>query len=669
VERWASDLDAMSAASVNALRVGDFAWGRLEPRENQWDFAWLDHFLSLAHGHDIRILLIPPLRCAPAWLVAKDPTIQIVNEAGVRLEFGSRYTFCINHPLLMAKGLAVTERMARRYAEHPAVMGWHLDNEYGDEPDCHCEVCRAQWHGWLRQNYGDIAQLNRAWGTAFWSLQFLDFAQVPTPKLTKTHHNPALLLAWRRFRSQCTVDLMRQQAQVCRSCNPQLPVTTNLQCLWNPRTDYFALRGLLDVAGMNYYPPYGEGTRDNALGMAVVRGCVGPGFHIHELRNSPHAVPGRANNTPAPGEIERLTLHTVANGADAVFYFQWAGVPFGAEQTHGAIVDYDGRPRRAYAECQRIGEKLRNISPLLAGTAVRSDIAVIYDFPTRWLMLSGEEWLGPPDLYLNHARKLYNVIRELGVNCAAVGRAGDWAGYRLLIVPMLDCINDALVQKLIHYVESGGVLVWHPLSGIRNQDAEIYPTRLHPELEGLFGLRVREYATAGADEKRALAWNGRTYGGEWFMDLPERSTAKVVATYGEGWMDGTPAVCENAVGLGRAVYCTTFAEAEFYRDFFAQLIGEAGVRPILGGAPPAAIEVTERSHLDGRRLVFLINTTRHRQTMELNQPWYDVWNDEPMSGQVVFPPWGVRIGLARHEGTPITPPAIRSHDWESSRTG
>ncbi|MCU0791509.1 MAG: beta-galactosidase [Opitutaceae bacterium] len=640
---WSADLDTMVAAHVNALRLGDFAWSRLEPRDGEYDFGWLDRYLDLAHRKGVSVLLIPPLRCPPAWLFNQDKSMAIVNESGVALGFGSRYTFCINHPLFRRKGLELASRMAERYAKHPAVIGWHLDNEYGDEPDCHCPVCAAKWRDWLRNRYGTIEALNAAWGTVFWTMEFDDFEQIHTPRLTKTYHNTGLLQAWRHFRSDCTVEIVGLHAEAVRRHDPVRPITTNLQCLHNPRTNYHHLRKHLDVVGMNYYPAYGPTARANSLGIAVNRGVLGKNIHIHELRNGPHAVPGRPNNAPAPGEIERLTLHTIANGADAIFYFQWTAVRFGPEQSHGTPTGYDGLPNRNYPEVQRIGQKLARIAPALAGTEVRSDVAVIYDFPSRWAMQTGEEWTGPAALHNDHAKKIYNAIRLLGVNCDAIGRDGPFASYKLIVAPFLSCLDEALVDRLVDYVQLGGTLVFHPLCGMKNADTEIYPRRLHPKLEKLFGIDVRDFTTAGPGERAPFSWAGGESHGELFVDLVKPGEATVAARFRGGWWDGYPAVTERCAGAGRAVWIATFADEVFYRDWIADQLARIGVRSPLGYVPPAGIEVAQRVAEDGRALLFLINTTAERQSLTLPAPMRDLWNEDALSGEVSFEPWQVRI--------------------------
>lgn len=642
-ECWAADLDLMREAGFNALRVGDFAWKRFEPQEGEYRFDWLDRFIELASARGIDLLLVAPLRCAPAWMVEKDPTIQIVNEAGVRLEFGSRYTFCINHPWLREKGLMLARAMAQRYGSHRSVIGWHLDNEYGDEPDCHCDICRASWHRWLTDRYETTDRLNAAWGTVFWGLEFDRFAQVPTPRLTKTYHHPSLLLNWRRFRSACTVQLVGEHAAAIRA-HSAAPITTNLQNLWNPRTDYTALAEHLDHVGMNYYPPFGQPWLTSSAGMAVMRGCrSGQGFDLHELRNGPHAVPGRSDNTPEPGEIERLVLHGIGHGADAIYFFQWSAVPFGPEQTHGTLVGYDGKPKAAWRECAAIGKKLRQLAPRIAGTRVSSEIAVLHDFTTRWATHGGTEWVGPPELALDHTRRVYAAVRRKGYNCDAIGAVHDFGRYKLLVVPMLTCVDDALCDRLCAFVENGGTLLWHPLSGLKNPDAVIHPARLHPKLEALFGLSAREYATMGPDKPRRLRWGTNTYAVEWFADLPESKDAEVLGRFEDGWFANTPALLRRRHGEGHAIYLAGFAEAALYSDLLTHLADDLELRPILGLNPPSEIELIERSHPDGRRLVFMINASAAPQRLTIDQSLHDVWRGQMLEHEVDFCPWQVRV--------------------------
>lgn len=639
--RWEYDLDMMAGAAVTALRVGEFAWTRFEPVEGHYDFSWMDRFAELALKRGIRLLFCPPFRTAPAWLVEKEPAIKLETDYNIRLEFGSRYSFCINHPRYRELGGALAGALAAHYEKTPYVLGWHLDNEIGDEPDCHCPICRAKFQDWLKSKYGTIAHLNREWGNVFWNLEYSHFGQVPTPRVSKTVQSPAHNMNWRHFRSDCSIELINLLAEKIREQGVKLPITTNFQ-VWNHATDYYEAARQLDVCGTNYYPPYGKpGAHEYAL--ANVRSYKKQNFGVYELRNGAHAIPGAAGNTPAPGEVMRLTMHTVAHGADALYYFRWRSCPFGAEQSHGTITDYDGHPKRIYAEVAETGKGLKRIWPLLKGTTVESQVATLFDIPTAWVEETGWAFHGPFGLYMEHYTKVRQAIRKRNFNCDAVGRYGDFGAYKVLVVSQLSPVDDELADKLVRFVQEGGTLVWHPACGIKNMETAIYPERLHPLLHEMFGVEVREFATSQASEPAAFQYGGEKYNGGLFYDLPVLKGAESLGEYVGTWFAKTPAVTARKFGKGRAIYVMTFAEERFYTDFLATVCAEAGVKPVLDLPLNENLEIAERSAADGRRLVFLLNYADQEQFIDLPAPMEDIWNQEKVTGRCGIKPCGVRV--------------------------
>jgi beta-galactosidase len=353
-------------------------------------------------------------------------------------------------------------------------------------------------------------------------------------------------------------------------------------------------------------------------------------------------IPGEGGNQPAPGEVERLVMHCVANGADATFFFRWRACPFGCEQSHGTLTDYDGRPKRVYAEAQRVYERLARLDETLAGTTVQSDVGVLLDFPTRWVMETGVRWNGPRGLYTGLCRKLFRAARANGVNCDAVGRDGEFGEYKLLIVPALATMDDRLAARFRAFVEGGGTLVWHPLSGIKDEEATIYPARLHPEMKRLLGADITDFATAGPDEAIPFTWSGREYHGTAFCDLPVLQGAGARGEFTKTWYQGTPAVTEARAGKGSAVYVMTYASDEFYRDLLGLLLSDAAIPRILGTDLPAGVEVAER-RAGNRRLVFLLNANASEVRIVLPQPMRDVYHEEDVEVCTWLPPFGVRV--------------------------
>ncbi|WP_168928912.1 beta-galactosidase [Paenibacillus dokdonensis] len=643
---WTEDLSLMQTAGLNAVRIGEFAWTRLEPAEGRYDMEWLDEFIKTAARYAVYIVLCPPMRTVPAWLVEKNPSIRIETSEGVLLEYASRYSFCINHPLLRQRSSALASVLAQRYGDHPFVAGWHLDNEIGDEPDCHCPVCKEHWQNWLKSKYKNIDNLNQAWGTVFWSMEYCHFGQISTPRATKTVFNPSMMQAWRQFRSSVNTEVVKLLADAIQ---PQLSnisyISTNNQMPWNNHTDYYEMAELLDITGTNYYPPYGENCRSLAFGLAANRSFKKAPFHVYELRSEGHSIIGAASNTPEPGELERLTLHTIANGADAVFYFPWKRFPYGAEQNHGALTDYAGKPTRIYHECERIGSKLRRIASMLSGSMVVSDIAVLYDFPSRWHAEEPSPWTGETGLYMKQVNTLYHTVRNLGFNCDAVGRNGNFTAYKLLLVPMLPLVDDELVHKLAEFTASGGIILFHPMCGIKDMDACYYPDRMHEGLKELLGLRHLETASSSASHPVYFTWRNHQYHGRFFQELIKSEGCSVEGEFASEWYADYPAVIKNKFGKGESWMVTTFAEESFYKDLIGSLTSSLGISEILGVGvtPPSELEVTLREAADGTSFIFILNCTNKTVGMELTNTYPDIWNEESVSGEIMFAPHQVRI--------------------------
>jgi len=273
---------------------------------------------------------------------------------------------------------------------------------------------------------------------------------------------------------------------------------------------------------------------------------------------------------------------------------------------------------------------------------------VLHDFPTWWVMDSGAHWNGPTGLYAKLAQQAFEALRSVRVNVDALAIHQDFSPYRLIVLPVLSTIDDTGAQKLVDYVKKGGTLVWHPLTGIKDPDTRIYPERLHPLLQELLGVEIHEFATLGENETVPFTWNGSTYQGRWFCDLPNISTnlpgpARASGKYQQTWFSGTPAVLKREVGRGRVLYVTTFAEPAFYHDLFDWLCPQAGIEPILEGDIPEGVEVTARSDSSGHRFIFVHNLNSRQKVLKLTRAYEDVYHQEKVGPRVTLPPFGVRI--------------------------
>lgn len=221
------DMRLMKLANCNEMSVGIFAWSALEPEEGKFDFSFLDKAMDDIYAAGGRVILATPSGARPAWLAQKYPEVLRVRPDGIRNEFGARENHCFTSPVYRAKVRIINEKLAERYAGHPALIAWHISNEYGG--DCRCPLCRAAFREWLKAKYGTLERLNREWWTSFWAHTFTDWEQIvpPGPLGDKGLHG--LNIDWRRFVTDQTVDFMNAEIDAVRKYTPDIPVTSNLK--------------------------------------------------------------------------------------------------------------------------------------------------------------------------------------------------------------------------------------------------------------------------------------------------------------------------------------------------------------------------------------------------------------------------------------------------------
>ncbi len=652
-ERWPVDVHMMAEAGFNVARLAEFAWSKLEPEEGRFDFAWLDRALAILADHGIRSVLGTPTASPPPWLMAGDPKMFRVREDGQRLTYGNRREYCPNHPRYREHSRRIVTALAEHYAGHQAVLGWQIDNEFGDR--CYCPVCRQAFAGWLEQRYASPDELNRAWGTVFWGHEYQDWAEIPTPALTGNAPNPGLALDYARFCSDSYVDYQKQQVDILRRQCPGQFVTHNLMGFGYSQLEYYDLARDLDFVAWDNYPrtqwralAEADGSAP-ALGHDTMRGLKGgPGgqnFWVMEEQSGPGgwqmiSVP------PRPGDIRLWAYQAIAHGADAIVYFRWRTARFGTEQYWHGVLDHHGQPGRRYAEVKQMGDELKRIGDSILGTAIRSEVAMLQDYDARWaFQIQGNN---PGFAYPQHFNDVYRALRAQQVSLDVISPRHDLATYRLVVAPALHVVSPALAEKLEHFVAEGGVLVLTARSGVKDLANKVVDGYLPGLLAGLAGAHVEDYDSlpqgarvglepelAGpnlpADSRFATTW----------CDILVADVAQVAVRYAEEYYAGRPAITLNRYGKGQVVYIGTLGPAGLFDALAPWLLGLAGVSP--GWPVPAGVEVAERRRGE-ERLLFVLNHTGRAQQISLPRAYSDrLDGGKTVSGQVTLPARGVMI--------------------------
>ncbi|QSQ42441.1 beta-galactosidase [Xanthomonas translucens pv. undulosa] len=638
--QWERDLTLMQAAHVRVVRIGEFAWSRMEPREGQYDFAWLDRAIAAAARHHIVVVLGTPTAAPPAWLTQAYPDTLRVGQDGVRDEHGNRQQFSFASARYRRFAHAIAEQMAQRYGRNRHVVGWQLDNEYAQasfDPEA-----KVQFHAWLQRKYGSIEALNRRWATAYWSQTYNDFAQIP---VREDEENPALLLEWKRFVSATWTDYSRNQIDAIRPhADPRQFITTNTMG-WFAGFDAYTVHDVLDIAA---WDDYVAGERydwvDNAARHDLTRGYKQRNYWVMETQ--PGFVNWRATNVALrKGQVRAMAWQAVAHGADAVSYWQWRAAPNGQEEYHGTLVGADGEPVPVYAEIQQVGAEFAKAGAALAGTTPHAEVALINDFDSRWA-LGFQKHSADFDPVVQ-MKSFYRPLRQQAQVVDVVSALAPLDGYKLVVAPSLNVLSEVQAQRLTAYVERGGHLVLGPRSAMKNADNGLQPQRQPGPLGELLGGRVQQFYALDKPIPVAGA-AGQGSAKIWAEQLQARAAqTEVPLRYGQanGWLDGAPAVLTRRVGKGRISYVGAWLDDATLDRLTGDWLRDAQVRVPLADVPQD-VEVGVRS--DGRRRVLvLINHGSDAQQVRLPAPMRSLLATGAASDMVQLAPEDVAVLDAR----------------------
>ncbi len=528
--RWPQDASMMREIGISKVRVGEFAWSRLEPAPGAYDMKWLRQAIDTLGAAGLEVVLGTPTATPPKWLVDSLPDMAPLDAQGRARKFGSRRHYCFSHAGYAQECDRIVTRLAEEFGEHPAVVAWQTDNEYGchDTVESYSEAARAAFRLWCEAKYGSIASLNEAWGNVFWSMELSGFTEIELPNLTVTTPNPAHLLDFQRFSSDQVAAFNRRQCEIIRRYSPGRAILHNFMGAF-VAFDHFTLSRDLDLAAWDSYPlgflersPRSEAfkARQRRIGDPdfqafhhdLYRACGRGRWQVMEQQ--PGAVNWAPwNAAPAQGALRLWSFEAFAAGAETVSFFRWRQAPFAQEQMHEGLLLPNGDPGPAF---DAVAEIARELDALNAKVETeRSKVALIFDYESAFAW--NIERQGQDFDYFELMLSFYRGLRRLGLSidiAPATPQAVEER--RLVVIPALFCADESFVEALAN---SSAALLIGPRSGAKTPNFQI-PSELPPgRLQRLIDVKAHGVESLRPGSDVAVEGGGAFAGWREFLRL------------------------------------------------------------------------------------------------------------------------------------------------------
>lgn len=639
------DIRLMKKAHVNCVTLGVFSWAMLEPSEGNYQFEWLEEIIDKLYANGIRTILATPTGAMPHWLTTGYEETMQVRADGSRNLPGRRHNFCYTSVKMREKAHEIDRRLAQMAGKHQGVMMWHISNEMGGnfaDSACHCEQCQEAFREWLKNRYGTLEELNKAWWTIFWSHVYTDWSQIHSP----VPHGECLVhglnLDWHRFVTYQMTDFLKSEIAALREYSG-LPATTNFMFFFQP-LDYFELQKELDVISWDSYPFWHKYKDEvpaavkTAAYHSMMRSMKKKPFMLME--SSPSVINWRQNNpVKHPGMHMLSSMQAVAHGSNTVQYFQWRKGRGSFEKFHGAVLDHRNADNtRTFRDVTDVGERLARLDEMIRGTCNQARIAIIFDWENWWAL---EDATGPRlDIdYKKTVIKHYRPFWEAGIDVDIVNMDYALEDYAIVIAPLNYLYKKDYAQKVQSFVETGGTYVTTCYSGIVNE-TDLCFIKEHP-LHKVLGICQEEIDAPGEEFSNTVTYQGRTYEAGGMCEIVHNETAKVLAVYEKEFYKGYPAVTENNYGSGKAYYLAAELEQQFLNDFYSELAQQAGISNPLKIRLPYGVTVSERK--GGQSLIFVQNFREESVTIEGIGSYRQADTGESIEGRIELAPFECKI--------------------------
>jgi beta-galactosidase len=669
--RTDEDFRLMREAGLSVIRVGESVWQKWEPEQGKFDLEWLQPILDRASANGISVIIGTPTYALPRWVFLKYPEVVAHKHTGAPIPYGHRQNADYSSAKFRELCEPVIRKMVGRYASHPSVIGWQVDNEPGAEL-LHNDGVFSSFIESLRAKYVTVENLNSAWGLTYWSHALASFEELWRPD---GNTNPSYLLAWREHQARITNEFLQWQREIVRSLIPESQFITTCVALSRPGMDNFTIGESLDVTAVNVYyasqdglahpthkPAPGEDIAKpfwvplhgaSALNMIcdTARGIKQGNFLVTETNgNSESQGPAMAAFPHFPGQFKQAAVNMVSRGAEMVEYWHWHTLQYGIENHWGGVLPQSLVPGRTYESFIETAETMEVLSGL-GKLKPAAEVALVLSTASRWAF----EFQGPlrkpsgwvdPASYDKTSQSSYEIAYSNGLGVQIYGDnqlplddvAGFLAKHPIMILHSLYIASDEVLAFARRYAEAGGHLVITPRTGFAGTDNVI---RVEQQPSGFVDVvgNYNEFSNLTMP-LNAVKPNGDVVGAGygWLDEFQPIEGAEVSLRLDHPFFGDYAALTKVSLGKGTVRYLAVYPDADLSKHIGAELVSEIGFTSPISSSSESV--VVNRAFLgDGRVAYFVFNWSWQPAQLKFARELTSVIAETP--GEISA--WGVQV--------------------------
>lgn len=629
-KKWEKDVNEIAEIGFKVVRMAEFAWCRLEPYENQYDFTWLEEIIEAFAQKGIKTILGTPTGAPPQWAVLKYPDLTTQNKSKTPNNFvGGFGSYCKNHAGYRELSKKIVTALVSHFKDNENIIMYQIDNEFMGEV-CYCDACTKAYTEWAKKEYVTIENYNKKMMTIFQGRELQSFDDFIALTTYKNIVNPAVLMDYKKFVSQTYYDYCKNQVDIIRKISPTVMVTSNYCTLFN-NFDHFRMATMFDVAGVDTYPKAdNDFSLRNSYKLDLTRALKKKGFWVLEQQCSPVAF-REYNYSLEPLEARLYTFKSIGHGADGIVYFRWNATHSGGERYGAGIIRHENEKGRIYYEVKRICEEIETVREYLDDSEKKSaKIAMVFSLKSYWALSEGRKITKDLD-YTYVQMKLYSDLLYKNIDIDFVIPGDDISSYDIVIASTMASVNEEEANWLEKYVSNGGNCICTFTSGMFTEYNHITDKYYQGELRELLGIKVTEWDVPYQNENYTFKFNNKNYPATLLNMVLEPETAQCIGTYNNGFYKDSACITVNNYGKGKAYYVATKSNSDFILDLLNEIVplNELVCEDIMGDMVDVKIRVK-----NGENFYIVMNYENIDKKIELKRNFTNTLTGEVLNGVI-----------------------------------